>query len=373
MARLSATNRTTVPQLQNLVKYSNDLTQASWTTDGTSTVATATITDPFGNSSLCSRLTCAGGGSQYVRGNGYVPANTVTTYTISVWAKTVAGGSQTMRLSVQSGLPSGDLTVTGTWTRISYTMSGTNPNSTIVILNNVANGALDVYLYDIQIVRASWPGPECVTGATAVNTGNIRNITANVQNLIPYSQSIASYWSYTGCTLTGNSTDTLDPWGTSTATVIVEDGSTGTHRAQRLGGVPSVIGELQCLSIYVKAGTRSGCYIQNSVTENLYADLSTGTITSYTGGVGRGIVNVGNGWYRIWLAFVSPSSLGNSFYVYSYNGVSVSYTGSNGAKALYITGAQYVKSNWPGVYTPTTATAIDTGNIRQIVSTRLSA
>jgi len=176
-ARSTSSARTAVAQKQNLVKNSNDITQATWANDATSTLATVSGVDPTGATSTFSRLTCTGGALQYVRGSGYNPAVGTGSFTMSAWVKTVAGGTQTMRLKANSTAAySSDLTATGTWSRIYYTSTDCTGAGTCIIANNSANAALDVYLYDIQIVKANWAGPTCVTTATAVDTGNIRNV-----------------------------------------------------------------------------------------------------------------------------------------------------------------------------------------------------
>lgn len=555
--------RTAVAQKQNLIKSSNDITAASWATDATSTVAQVSIVDPTGATSSCGRLTCAGGGLQYVRGTGYNPAVGVGSFTFSAWAKTVAGGSQTMRLKANTTAAaySSNITVTGTWTRVSYTTTDCTGTGTCLIANGSATGALDVYLYGIQIVKANWmgplaittgtavdtgnlrnvssartavaqsqnlftysddlsnavytitgitvpidatvadpfggfgstamtedatlavhrvtsrtplftaaevgqtvsiavwakkgtetvivnsiaglavgtydlnagtasagtglavadivsvangfykctntfvvtaamvgfgfqvairqagayqgtlgnkaiyimgfqktyanwSGPRALTTTTAINTGNIRNVVAQKQNIFANSQELNTAFSTVGASITTNTTDTLDPWGTNTADILVEDGSTGTHRVQNLGGTVSAVGLVQTLSIYVKAGVRSVAYIQNSASESITVNLSTGATTASVGGIARGTESVGNDWWRIWITFASTS---NSASVYVYAGdPALSYTGTNGTKALYITGAQYVNANWKGPYARTTATLVNTGNIRNI-------
>lgn len=366
-------SKNAIAQNQNLIKSSRDITVASWITDGTSTAATVSGVDHLGNTSTFSRLTCAGGGLQYIRGNGYTPAANPGMYTFSAWVKTVAGGSQNFRLKT-AGTYSGNLAVTGTWSQAYFTSTEPASASTCIIANDASGNALDIYIDDIQIVRANWVGPRVVTTGSIVDTGDIANIISaknsivQLQNLFIYSQQLDATCSTVGASIGTNTTDTLDPWGTNTAEVLIEDGSAGTHRIQNLGGTPSVVGRIQTLSVYVKAGTRSRVYIQNSVTESITVNLTTGAIVASVGGIARGVINAGNGWWRIWIAFVSAATSA-SLYVYADNGSTVSYTGTNAAKALYVTGAQYVRASWPGTYVQTGASAVNTGDIANAIPT----
>lgn len=230
------------------------------------------------------------------------------------------------------------------------------------------DNASGIYATDYQTVAANWSGPTVKTTTTAVNTGNIRNVIAQAgtQNIVAYSQNL-DVWTTAGCSITANTTDTLDPWGTNTAEILVEDGSTGTHRMQTIGGAQNIlVGNPVTMSIYVKAGTRSECYIQNSVNESMTVNLSTGAIDAYVGGTDRGVVSIGNGWYRLWISFIAPATA-CSLYVYAGN-PGLSYTGTNLAKALYVSGAQYTRTNWLTPYVQTSATVLDRGNPRNIVS-----
>ena len=153
-------------------------------------------------------------------------------------------------------------------------------------------------------------------------------------------------------TITANTTATLSPGGDNTADAMVENAATSGHTVQHLGstGVGSAAYTVQ--SVFVKPGMRdtvaihwdegSGNSAQITFTLTgagsiLVAGLVTGTFVLGT----SGIVAYPNGWYRCWQSFTKGTSTTGSWRVIACTPAGAqSYTGTNGAVALYVWGAQ---------------------------------
>mgnify|MGYP006935473695 CR=1 FL=1 len=362
--------RTAVAQKQNLIKSSNDITVASWATDATSTVSQVSIVDPTGATSSCGRLTCTGGSLQYVRGNGYNPAVGVGSFTMSAWVKTVAGGTQTMRLKANTtGSYSGNLTVTGIWTRISYTATDCTGVGTMLIAVDSSNNALDVYLYGIQIVQANWMGPLVLTTGTAVNTGNIRNIQAQSQNLFTYSDDLSNaVYTIAGITVPIDAT-VADPFGGYGSTALTEDAANAVHRVTSRTPLftDAEVGKTVSITVWAKKGTET--VIVNSVAGLAVGtyDLNAGTATAGTGLTTADIVPVANGFYKCTNTFVVTSAMVGFGFQVAIRQASA-YQGTLGNKAIYIMGFQKTYANWSGPRALTTSAAVSNGNIRNIVA-----
>lgn len=404
-----STSRTALPTKQNLTTRSKDAANVAWTKLGlnaTTPIVSNDAVAPDGTTTADRIVEDASSGLHILyRNTGATLAPGMYTISASLKQGTrrygglqIIVGSALQRYFVLLDLQTGTVVSTNTtgtitdtnytvvsqgngWYRLSVTArqqdlgavnicvspsDSASPAYSASFPSYAGDNASGIYATDYQVVNANWPGPFVATTTTVVNTGNLRNSVPQKQNLFIDSQELNLNCSTVGASITTDTTDTLDPWGTNTAEVLVEDGSTGTHRIQNLGGVISAVGLVQTLSIYVKAGARSVAYVQNSVSESVTVDLSNGNITASVGGISRGTQNAGNGWWRIWITFVSAGA-NASLYVYAYNG-GFSYTGVNGTKALYVTGGQYVNANWPGVYTRTGTTVINPGYLRNVVA-----
>lgn len=401
--------RTAVAQFQNLVTKSQNAADALWTKSGLNASTPIVSNDAIGpdGTMTADRLVEDNSTAFHTvfRNTGAVIAPGVYTVSASLKEGTrryggvqIIVGTGLQRYFVLLDLRTG--TVLGTsstgsptstaysvvsegngWYRLSVT--ALNPNVAAVYVcvapsdsaspsysasfpSYTGDNSSGIYATDYQVVCANWGGPKVKTTTTAVDTGNIRSVVAQSQNILPYSQNLDT-WTASGCSITANTTDTLDPWGTNTAEILVEDSSTGTHRMQTIGGAQNiVIGSPLTVSVFVKAGTRSECYIQNSVGENMTVNLATGAIDAFTGGINRGVINAGNGWWRLWISFLAPAT-NASLYVYAGN-PALSYTGTNLSKALYVAGAQYTRTNWLTPYVQTGASILDVGNLRNVAT-----
>jgi hypothetical protein len=105
------------------------------------------------------------------------------------------------------------------------------------------------------------------------------------------------------------------------------------------------------LSVFAKAGEETIFAIGNATgSAAVVFDLSTGTITSGTGGT---IVNYGNGWYRCSYYRTSWTD----FQYFALRGNAPSYTG-NGTDGIFIYGGQFEVGAYATSYIPTTSAAV---------------
>lgn len=139
------------------------------------------------------------------------------------------------------------------------------------------------------------------------------------------------------------------------------------------------LGTTYCFSQYVKADSYQ--YVQiigggaSFGTFYVNWDLSTGAETAFSAGtstvVGRGIINCGNGFYRIWAAVTALATTSGRMAV-NYIGTSTAARGAawiaDGVNGYQIYGAQLEAGAFPTSYIPTTTTSL-TRNADQVVMT----
>lgn len=133
--------------------------------------------------------------------------------------------------------------------------------------------------------------------------------------------------------------------------------------------VSVTLGTTYCFSQYVKADSYK--YVQvlgNSAAFgnfNVNFDLSTGTETAFNAGtstvVARGIINCGNGFYRVWAAVTALASTSGRMAV-DYIETATSARGAawvaDGVNGYQIYGAQMEVGAFPTSYIPTTAASL---------------
>jgi hypothetical protein len=178
-------------------------------------------------------------------------------------------------------------------------------------------------------------------GATTPTTGNFTTITGQTevlrgtgQNLLLYSQALATStpWFNAGLTsIANNTTDVTDPLGGNTATKIVGLSSPNVVQYMNLNTF------VYTFSIYLR--TLSG-----SVSTRIQTFLG---VPPYTA-VGASTVTVTNSWQRFTFTTTAPPSFAN--YVFSID--------SFGANTIYAWGAQQEIGSVTNTYIPTTTTAV---------------
>lgn len=196
--RVVATNRAQLPVLQNILTYSNDLTQATWTK--TSSTATYNQTGPSNNT--CSELKEVAATSSHKV--SVSPGHTNgKTYTLSGYFKKGATARDYVLLTVNNGnngawfnintgavatsaniLNKGISSLGNGWYRcwITYTKTAAMSDQTDVWIANVDGGSsyagdtnYSLLVDNLQINEGPFPGPATPTSGSAVNSGAPRS------------------------------------------------------------------------------------------------------------------------------------------------------------------------------------------------------
>ena len=157
-------------------------------------------------------------------------------------------------------------------------------------------------------------------------------------NITPYSEDFTQSWTPTGLTITSNSI--ASPSGEINSDKWVEDTSNGAHSIRNNPNLPVTSGNNYTMSIFAKAGERTGLRFANAAESNAEGrfDLSNGTVT-FTGANTTfvGIEDYGNGWYRCIISFTASATIAQ-LNLRLMDGSSLSYQG-NGTSGLYAWGA----------------------------------
>lgn len=183
-------------------------------------------------------------------------------------------------------------------------------------------------------------------------------------NLLTYSEQFDNAaWSKNRVTVIANAT--VAPDGTLSADRLVEDTTTGSHNAIRLG-FSFTASTTYTVSFYAKPAGRNFVALRTSgsafSSALLYFNLTTGTVTVINAGgvTASSATSVGNGWYRCVATFTATSTtIDNLIFDAAQDTSNFTYTG-DGTSGIYIWGAQLVSGTEPGPYTKTEADAITT-------------
>ena len=165
-------------------------------------------------------------------------------------------------------------------------------------------------------------------------------------------------WGKVRATITANAT--TDPLGDSTADKLVTDTSPSTDHYMRQF-TNYTAGTSYTASIYAKAGEYNSIFLfANNASKQAFYNLSTGVISGLSSGASATITNVGSGWYRCTLTFVSGSSISDVM-VYTIANNSSTIISGDGTSGIFVWGAQLETGNIATDYIPTTTTAVSVG------------
>lgn len=175
-------------------------------------------------------------------------------------------------------------------------------------------------------------------------------------NLLTYSEQFDNAaWVKNNLTVTPNTTDTLDPYGTNLADKISKSASYG-----RIQQTPTVSAIPHTFSVFIKAGTADTCTVRmmtGAAAEVYTVSFVFSTKTaSPIGGTGTyNVIELPNGWFRISLSatFIDTTSL-CIIYPDVYN------TSTSGS--IYIFGAQLEALPFATSYIPTVASTVTRSN-----------
>lgn len=387
------------PIARNLLTYSEQFDNASWTKSNVTATANAVVS-PDGTTSA--DKIAASGTTSVQHAVTQTAGSPSTLQTLSIYAKaaeqsflwlslydstnritwfnlttgvvgTNASGSTASITAVGNGWYRCSITRTTDATAGPQAIIGfSNADNVAVYADTIGNG---IYLWGAQLEIGSTATGYMVSGATngfravPVVTGNAtaRGLLIEEQrtNLLTYSEQFDNaYWLTFSGTVTVTANATTAPDGTVTADLVIPTAASAFHRIY----APDHGQTTLSYSVFVKAGGYSKVALRESATQGSYIsfNLTTGTIIE-SANVGTGtvsgatITSFGNGWYRISGYFVTPVNSAWGLVVlpdsYTSGNVTTAWTG-NGTSGVYVWGAQAEVGSFATSYIPTVASSV---------------
>jgi hypothetical protein len=381
---------------RNLLTYSQDFTNASWSKSGVTITANTTVA-PNGTTTA-SKLVEDGFLVTY---GVYKGITTGFRYSHSIYAKkgerdwikvnAVHGGNQSVWFNLANGTI-GTNNTTGTpsienvgngWYRCVikntdhsvaasfYSVMPCTNNNIETYTGTIGNG---IFIWGAQLDKFA-TATEYFPTTTRLNipridytNGSCPSLLVEPQrtNLFTYSNTFSNAaWSKNSCTISANSI--VSPDGIQNASKLVEGTANDSHHIYQ-----NVISSGQnTFTFYAKQGERKFVYAYaESAGQGKCFDLENGTlgVNIIAAPLNSSITSVGNGWYRCSIT-ISITATALRIGACSANGT-FSYLG-NGTSGFYLYGAQLEAGSYPTSYIPTVASTV-TRNADVISKTGIS-
>jgi len=390
---------------RNLVSYSEQFDNASWSKLNSSTITANTSISPSGvqdaDKYQASSLSFGGILRQSIT------ITSGTTYTFSFFCKkdnyryvgirfnTAINGvrvptydfdTDTLNTQGATGVTLSRELFSNGWIRLILTYTTTTTVGTTDIVIASANGNTETTLTGNESIFV-W-GAQLEAGSTATEyfptttrlnipridyTSGQGAILVEPQrtNLALYSEAFDNaYWTKSGATVVSGQASPSVDYPTS-AFKLVESATTGGHNINKS---ITVTAGSNAISIRAKAGERNWILLRDTQSNTgRYFDLTNGVIGSVQGTtpLSSTIKPLADGWYDVSITLTAPATT-TSAYVYVTNAdATLSHTG-DGTSGIYIYGAQLEAGSYPTSYIPTVASTV-TRNADVISKTGISS
>jgi hypothetical protein len=353
---------------QNLLKYSQQLTNGIWPVDNSGAPAVNPIVSassaqaPDGTATATEVVLNRSTGT-YSRVQQVFAGLIGTPYTFSVWMKTVSGG--TSNVGIRLDAIGQNCVVTGTWQRFSITVSPTvvNPAAQILLYSSIAGNDqfADILVWGAQVNIGSTALPYLATTLTGTIIATAKGLLIEESRTnLQLNSTTGASWAATNATSTANAV--VAPDGTTTATSVIESatGPLGHYFQSQLANTLTNA-TAYTTSVYAKANGRTFVCVQGDIQGGFlgspqFFDLGAGAVVTplATGVTSAAIQPVGNGWYRCSVTATSTGTTSAVGVWLATNGTTNNYTG-DGVSGAYFWGAQQELGAFSTSYMPTTS------------------
>lgn len=388
---------------ENLLKYSNDVSQSNWIKDGFS--ATGGQTAPDGGTDAYKLTENTANDEHRIYQASSERITSSGSLTVSVYLKYIGRQWAVIRITDSTGtdrrvwfdIQNGLVGSTNSEITASISASGNGYYKCVATISSVAPSpgtyvmiggadADNTYVYtgsgadafavwgiqasttgesvlnetSGQIHRTYAPSLKYVTPATggqprfeydpAADGQSVAKgilIEGQSTNLYPYG---SEQYNWSGARRLVQSNAAVSPAGTLTADLVTLNGDdANTHYVYQFMSVTS--GTTYTISQYVKAAGLNYIALRPNtgfVSNYVYFDLSNGTVTSNTGGLGATIDSIGNGWYRVSVTATANATVSNAtcaVYFMESSSSLVTATGDS-YRGILLWGAQWEASSF---------------------------
>ena len=297
---------------ENLITYSEDLSNAAYTNDPTD--GSITITANYG---VAPNGTNTADRVQITKGTSYsqiYQAKSVTAgveYSFSLYLKSLSGTPTITILYNENGAV-GKATLTSSWVRYTFTYNAplTSTNYPMIALYGGDSASCDILAWGLQF-ETGVPTDYIATTSSAVSVGATSGtprldysggascpsllLEPQRTNAVTFSESFDNAaWTKVAGTITAN--NAVSPDGYQNADLFTADGTTTQHAV-----LQSQTAGAKTISFFVKMGTQRYVQILTSGTVDAVAnyDLQTGSVGGLGSASTASMVDYGNGWWRL--------------------------------------------------------------------------
>jgi hypothetical protein len=352
----------------NLLTNSQDFEASAWTKISATVTANSSIAPD--SSTTADTITASAASS------GHYVFQSVTTvagaYTFTTYAKYANNQWVALRIfdgtssyfgsfDIQNGVAGAKSAAATTaitpvgngWYRIAVTATvlASASSNVVIALNNSDSASIVTWTATGTETAFIW-GAQLELGSTATTYNN-----TSVRNLLGFSEAFdnAAWTKVAASVVTGAQANPVN--GLFNAQKLMENTAASEHRTYfTIITAPNTY----TYSVYLKAAERTFALLTHlSVTPqpSIVVNLTTGAVTSPTNVIASGSVNVGNGWWRVWMTYTTTTTTTSYPQVSLFSSATTgNYTG-DGNSGVYIYGAMLSNSASLDPYVPTPGAA----------------